>query len=322
MSRALSGPLPLLALLVALPVRAEDARTACQRFPVEVASIRSGAEGGDAYCQAVLGALYWRGSGLPADEREALRWSRRAWQTAEPLALYDKGRFLDGKHGIPLDVKAQKEAYAQARRGFEAAGTGRDPHYDFSLGIIVGRGYDGSAPDPPQGCKYFAKAAEAGHELAQVFYGDCWAEGSLGSVDRLRAKQWYERAAAAGSADGEWALGQLHRADGNLPVAELHFARSAALGTAEDKLRWGVLLEDGVLGKARPAEALALYVSAAAGGSARAAYRAGWLCFTGAEGIKRQLPRARQLFQAAAKAGDADAVNMLRALDSRRAPSH
>ncbi len=291
-----------------------DKRTLCKSFPLDPRSIRTAAEGGDPYCQAVLGAMLWRGIGIKKDDKESLLWSRRSWETGEPLGLYNKGVFLGGGRGLKADPEAAKQAFRVARQGMEDTADPSDPHYEFSLGIIIERGYDGSKKDDSAACAHYLNAANSGHPNAQYKYGWCQQYGQVGTKDLQDAALWYGRASENGHSDAAWQLGELHEANDQLKEARRNYARAAEIGGPDDKLRWAGMLENGEVGKVDAAEAAALYLRAAKNGSVRASYRLAWLYFTGADNFPADRAKATRLFEEAARANDPDAINMVKAL--------
>lgn len=293
----------------------EEERGVCKRFPLDLNAIKVIAKNGDSYCQAVLGAMLWRGIKIERDEHESLLWSRRSWEAGEPLGFYNKGVFLkEGMGGLEVDPEGASQAYRAARKGMESANDPSDPHYEFSLGYIIGAGSDGTKKNSPASCKRYLNAANSGHPLAQWYYGRCQEYGLMGSRKPDIAAVWYERAAANGFSSAAWSLGKLHEAIGDREKARHNFERAAEIGDSDDKLRWGRILENGVVGEADVAAAAAAYKSAAEKGSVGATYRLAWLYFIGADGFPRDRAKARQLFEKAARGGDPDAINMVSAL--------
>lgn len=285
----------------------------CMRFPLDAAGIRREAELGDAYCQAVLGAMYWRGISVEPDEAQALHWSRLAWEVKHPLGMYNHGRFLKEGIQIPADREAALAAFRAARAGFAAAAA-LDAHYADTLAYIVYEGADGSAPDHERGCALYKQAAEQGNCRSQYLYAHRCLRARASGEGLAEAIHWYQQAAAGGLASAAWELGDLHRADGHLDAARAHYQRAAEIGSSSVKLRWGTMLESGALGEADAAAALSIYLRAAGAGSVRAQLRAAWIYYAGAMNVPRNVREARRRFKAAAHTGDPDALNMLSAL--------
>ncbi len=61
------------------------------------------AEQGDAFNQFVIGKLYLSGEGVPKDDREALKWFRKAAEQGESEAQFVLGEIYAGGYGLPKD---------------------------------------------------------------------------------------------------------------------------------------------------------------------------------------------------------------------------
>jgi TPR repeat protein len=136
----------------------------------------------------------------------------------------------------------------------------------------------------------------------------------VGSKVLQSAAVWYERAAANGYSGGAWDLGDLLHANGEKEEARRNYAQAAKVGGADDKLKWGKMLENGFVGEADLIAAAAAYRSASEKGSVRATYHLASLYFLGADGLPRDRDKVRQLFIEAALGGDTDAINIISAL--------
>ncbi len=83
--------------------------------------------------------MFWRGLGVNKNIAEALKWSKRAWETDEPLGYYNRGAYLNG-WGLKFDAVESEFAYKKARLEMENKLNKNDPHYLLSLGFIVSWG--------------------------------------------------------------------------------------------------------------------------------------------------------------------------------------
>ena len=120
--------------------------------------------------------------------------------------------------------------------------------------------------------QWYERAAAAGYNDAAYRLGELLCEDGIPA----EARQWYERAAAAGHNDAAYRLGELLCEDGKPAEARQWFMRAATAGHYNAAYELGELLrEDGKL-----AEAKKWYMRAAAGDHAWAAHQLGGLLRT------------------------------------------
>lgn len=282
----------------------------CRSFPLDLQGVRIAAEKGDAYCMAVLGVALSRGIGFEPDLAQSQVWKKRSWETGEPFGLYLKANFQKKQKSDPSQVK---HAYKEARNAIEAVANSNDPHYEMSIGWIIQTGADGSKPDKATGCAHYFNAAQAGHPSAMRNYGLCWENGWMEHKDLEQAVIWHERAVKVGYSNSAWDVGRIFKENGDIEKARQYYSKAAKIGHAHDKLKWGSILENGIVGEPNLEAAAKEYQAASELGSTRATYRLAWLYFLG-NGLPEDKDRATQLFKHAAQGGDSDAINMLKAL--------
>lgn len=288
----------------------------CKKFPLDINKTVELAKEGNAYCQAVLGSMLWRGLGIKLDENKSLYWSKLSWEANETLGLYNKGVFYGGTQGIKKDEKLSKNAYAQAKKAMINTKDLEDPNYLFSLGVIIEFGYDGSNSNKTKGCKYYLQAATLGHPIAQHNYAICLSDVDIrGKKDIENAIIWYETALVNGYVNSASALGNLYKKNKNKIKAFKYYFEAAELGSAKDKFDLACILENGLLVDYNITKAANFYVKASKLGHTRATYRLAWLYFIGKNGIEKDIDKAKHLFQKAANSGDGDAINMLKAMN-------
>jgi TPR repeat protein len=119
----------------------------------------------------------------------------------------------------------------------------------FNRGMLYENG-QGVAQDYEQARQWFEKAAAAGDAPAMSNLGVLYAHGWGGAPDYEQARQWFEKAAAAGDAGAMNGLGVLyHYGKGIAPdyeQARQWFEKAAAAGDAEAMNGLGVLYYYGV----------------------------------------------------------------------------
>ena len=119
----------------------------------------SRAEKGDAVAQFNLGRMYSDGDGVAKDEREAVKWWRKAAEQGYAKAQYNLGwGYMNGR-GVAEDGREAVKWYRKAaEQGLKEA--------QCTLGVCYKSGI-GVAKDEYEAVKWYRKAAEQGHENAK-----------------------------------------------------------------------------------------------------------------------------------------------------------
>lgn len=153
---------------------------------------RAAAEDGNIEAQNELGDMYRNGSLLAENIPEAKRWFLK---TAQAGSLY--GQFALG--GIACDEHNSKEAILwmgkAAKQGFE--------HAEAFLGAAYAGLCGDIGPDVKRGISLLRKGAAAGNQSAQHLLGVAYYFGKGVPRNRALAREWSERAAAAGHTEAQ-----------------------------------------------------------------------------------------------------------------------
>jgi len=176
---------------------------------------------------------------------------------------------------------------AQALEAMESLSRRGVPAADYNLGLLhLKREHPQADRDTAE--RLLLRAAEAGFVTAQSLLGQAYETGQIGKPPRdlVRAHDWYERAALAGSVDAQVAMGTAH-----------YLGR----GRAKD-----------------PTRALQWYRAAATGGDVGAMYLTASMYEQG-DGAGRDLRLARYWYERAAEAGDEAAPGKLKEVESKLA---
>jgi hypothetical protein len=292
--------------------------------------MRQAAEAGLAEAQSKVGYFLTCGLGVSADPKGALRWFLRGVRGGYPKAAYNLGdAFWKGLHVTRSPRRAWFFFSKAVELGQEAG------HFGLAALCYAGLGVP---RDPEKALEHLRRAVRAGCEEAIVEMGRYFRAGVAGPADLAEA----EAQALALHYPGELAslrtLFSLRREACAVPPPppgldavreeldrrqaigrepdppELDDEGLAALrekagtGDAEAGYRLGRFL----LRKTRGAgpEALAALLGAAGAGHAAAAFQAGTLLYHG-WGVPRDVPRALELLETSARAGNADAARFL-----------
>ena len=229
--------------------------------PTPPADLEAAATSGNATAQFELGRSYFRGSGVPKDNEKALDWIRRAADQGQPDAIVSMGYFYS--QGMVLE-KNEAKAIEWFRKGADAgspvsqlnlglmlrqaktldrqheesmkwllqAADSGNPDAVRTLGQLYFLGDALLMPDPKKSIPYLTQAAEAGDPVSQNMLGVAYREGYTGSVDREKAKEWFEKAAVLGEV----------KAQSNL--AHILGVESPASPDRKEAVKWLLIAKD------------------------------------------------------------------------------
>jgi len=198
---------------------------------------------------------------------------------------------------------------AKALKLYEQAAELGDPSGMAAYGRMLEFGM-GVPPDPAKALKLYERSAKLGDPSGMVFLGD----RLLVSGDMERACNWYSRAAklnyapACAKAGDCLAFGWGVPAD--MKAAVGLYEQGAKLGDANSQYRFGKCLAEGKGTPPDPAGAVFWYKCAGAGGNRDAVRELGAALLFG-RGAPADPQEGRRLLEAAAKAGDMEAADIL-----------
>jgi uncharacterized protein len=119
------------------PISEADAANAAYQkgdYPTALKFARPLADRGDSRGQSLLGLLYYRGRGVPRDDRTALQWFHRAADQGDVSARFYLGVIYSEGDGVPQD-------YAEAAKWFRLAAEKGDPQAQYNLGLAYAQGH-------------------------------------------------------------------------------------------------------------------------------------------------------------------------------------
>ena len=131
----------------------------CVKPKTEFEKTKALAEKGDADAQYNLGWMYADGEGVPEDDKEAVKWYRKAAEQGHADAQYSLGlMYADGK-GVPQDDKEAAKWYRKAaEQGYATA--------QYNLGNMYYKG-SGVLEDDVTACAWYNIAAANGNATAK-----------------------------------------------------------------------------------------------------------------------------------------------------------
>jgi TPR repeat protein len=313
---ALNPKLAVPACEAAVKAAPGDARTIFQlgRAYAEAKSYekaRANYEQADALGHALatnnLGALYEDGWGVERDLAQARRLYQKAAQAGVPLAITNAGRLAERGDGGPQDYAEARQWYERRRQPELGA-----PHTGSACSITKGSACSRIWHRRGTGTKRLPHAATTGACSTWAFYE----RGEGVAIDYTKAREWYEKAAAAGNGVAMSNIGVLYARGWGVPqdytMARRWYERSASAGHPAGMLNLGLIYQYGrsvpidyAAGRAWYEKALAVDAN-----FSRAMLTLASLYEEG-HGVPRDLAEARRWYEKALAAGNEDAEKQL-----------
>jgi TPR repeat protein len=184
--------------IAAAPANADAAYAAYENnsYPAALRLAQPLAERGDARAQSLLAVMYYRGRGLPQDDRAAAAWFRRAAEAGDTAAQFYLGGMYSEGRGVP-------QVYSEAARFYQMAAERGDGQAQYNLGLAYARG-EGVEQDLVKAHLYFNLAAarlndSRGRAAAAKNRDHVAGEISPRELEQAQklAREWRPKAAAA-----------------------------------------------------------------------------------------------------------------------------
>lgn len=195
------------------------------------------------------------------------------------------------------------------QEGIDQLTENSNPEALNNIGNMYYKG-QGVNKDYKQAVKWFSKAAEQGHVLAQCNLGVMYENGWGVSQNYHEAVQWYRKAAEKGFAQAQYSLGLAYmQGQGitrNDKEAQIWLRKAAEQGYILAQCSLGILLIEGQGVPKDHQEAAKWFRKAAENGYAQAQYNLGILYYNG-QGVPQNYQEAIQWYRKAAEQGDASA---------------
>jgi len=242
---------------------------------------RAGAQGSGG-ALGLLGYIYDKGRGVPADPARAFGYYRQAAQAGNGDGMHELARCY--RYGIGT---ARNES--EAVRWFKEADAhgipeGNQPipgHTEPAQGLFDTGVQQYKAGNFAAALATFRQAADAGNRLAQLQVGSQYERGEGVAKNDAEALRWYAKSAAAGEPTALKNLGQMYEngqgAPENWTLAAQLYQKSAAQGSPDGEFALGRCYEFGMGVPQDRALAIQWFQRAGAQGNDQAAYFAKWL---------------------------------------------
>jgi len=109
----------------------------CWEEPYDIADCRVKAENGDASAQNNLGVMYHTGLGITQDDKESVKWTRKAAEQGHAKAQYNLGWMYSKGDGVLQDDKEAVKWYRKAaEQGHAGAQYYLGVMYAYGKGVV------------------------------------------------------------------------------------------------------------------------------------------------------------------------------------------
>ncbi len=154
---------------------------------LNVAELRTKAEGGDSTAAVAVALMYDSGMEVAKDQSEAARWYRIAADKGNPEGQNSLGSMYQAGEGVPRDYEQALRLYSlAANQGHAEALNNLAFMYDLGLGV---------AEDNMRAAQLYNQAAEKGSVKAMLNHGVMLGQGEAGVPrDVVRGFMWLDLA--------------------------------------------------------------------------------------------------------------------------------
>lgn len=235
-----------------------------------------------------LGWMYANGSGLSKDDKEAVKWYRKAAEQGNAAAQSNLGLMYANGRGV---LKDDSEAY----RWYLKAASQGNPYGQCNLGEAYEEG-KGVAKDEDEALKWYDKAIESGSERARTLSE---------SLRNKRRKTENTRLAIKAFSNKEWSDG-------------FRLSQSADRDDSTIQFYIGVCYDNGYGVNEDDSEAVRWYRKAAENGSLMAQFNLGVMYYKG-EGVAKDERESEKWYRKAAEGGYEKAKEALERIEKLKA---
>lgn len=156
------------------------------------------AEQGDPSEQSLLGTLYYQGSGVKQNTKEAVKWYQRSAEQNYVWGKYNLGLLYAKGQGVPKNKETANRYLQAALPELQEKAKSGNMDAQYALGDMYYHAY-GVKRDYKSAAKWLEMAALQGHAPAQSALGNLYLEGLGVKKDRKKANEWFQKAAKQGN---------------------------------------------------------------------------------------------------------------------------
>lgn len=256
------------------------------------------AASGDAYSQAIVGEMYWKGDGIEKNIEKAKEWFERSVEQGNPYGIFNLALLYQEEPFFVEKKRLCKSLFLQAISGFSQL-CGADDHAACNyVGIIYDYGY-GVETDKTEAAKWYHKSAEKGYVFAQFKLGVFYDFGKGVESNKTEAAKWYLKAASQGHIEAQYNIAVCYDNGEGIPEnkreAVKWYLKAAEQGHISAQYNIAVCYEKGEGISLNKTQAAKWYVKAAENGNAGACNNLG-LLYLGGQGVKQDPVKAYAYF--------------------------
>lgn len=273
---------------------------------------------GDSTAPLLLGNVYITGEGVPKNEKEAFKWYEIVEKNMNGAELLELGkRFKDGdsRYFKKTLVKYPQDDNMKIYWYQKAAAKG-----DTSAPLLLGNAYyngEGIPKNEKNAFQWYQKAAEY-NSTAQFMSGWMYYKGIGILQDDKMSAYWFRKAADNNNSDGQVLIGYMYDCGKGVPADSAEafkwYYSSAVQGNALGALFIGNMYERGKYVAKNDTIAVQWYQKSVKKGNDKGQIQLAKIYEKGKGGLPKDIYKAVELYQSAAKQGNADAKNRLRQL--------
>lgn len=202
----------------------------------------------------LLGVIYAKGDGVPADFTAAAEWFRKGAERGHAGAMNNYASLLRTGRGVAKNDVDATNWYRKSAESGDAIGT-----YWYADALNQGAGVE---KNQAQAAEWFRKGAELGDADCMLQYGYMLSHGHGVALDTNKAFEMYLRAARAGSTDAMFNIGEYYKSGKsvtqNASAARFWYLRAAMGGDTDAEKKLAELID----APATSAEGAAMYEQA------------------------------------------------------------
>ncbi len=185
-----------------------------------------------------LGRMYKQADGVTGDSVKALSYYHRAGELGDAQAEYELSLFYgNGQGGVETDAVAAYRWTEKAARQHQLQAE-NDLGYDYMWGR-------GTAADAKKAVFWLTEAASAGEPRAQYDLGEIYAAGNAVPKDKTKARYWLEKSAIARNPRAMSQLGNMDLYDKDYASALQWYQKAANAGSADGQHNMTVMYAGG-----------------------------------------------------------------------------
>lgn len=257
-----------------------------------------------------IGIAYDNGEGVRRNLKKAFKWIKKAADAEYVVALRNIAVGYREGDIVKKDLSKCEIYYSKAFLAAKEQAVRDDKCAQYVLGVCYEFGNGGAEQNVEEAVKWYQKAAEHGHLVAQTNLGACYEQGDGVEKNLPEAVKWYRKAAYGGHARAQVNLGVCYEygsgVEKNVEEAFKWYQKAAVRNYARGQCFLAECYEHGIGTEVNIKKAFNLYKKASDRGFDRAQYYLAE-CYRYGKGVRENKKRAIDLYKKAAAQGNEQA---------------